>query len=176
MRRYSLLVVWLLLVWLLLFGELSVANLLGGLVVVAVLLVVFPIGPVEGPIGRVRPLRWVGFALFFVWELVKATATVAWEIVTPGSRIRQGVIEIEVLGASDALVTLVANVITLTPGTLTLEVRKEPCRLYVHTLHLRDLESVRRDVLHLEAFAIRAFGSAEAIRLLEAAEAAREQT
>ncbi|MCZ7529896.1 MAG: Na+/H+ antiporter subunit E [Acidimicrobiia bacterium] len=117
--------------------------------------------------GRLRPLRAIGFVFFFAWELIKATMAVAWEIITPGSTIEQGIIGIDVLGASDTLVTLVANFITLTPGTLTVEVVRHPTRLYIHVLHLRDVEAVRADVQRLEALAIRAFGSPEAIALLE---------
>lgn len=167
MRRYLFVVVWLLLVWLLLWGDLSVGNLASGALVVAGLLVVFPLAS-EGRTGVLRPLRALHFVGFFLVKLVQATTIVAWEIITPGSRINQGVISIEVLGASDALVTLVANVITLTPGTLTLEVRDDPTRLFVHVLHLRDMEAVRRDVQRLEALAIRAFGSPAAIAALRA--------
>jgi multicomponent Na+:H+ antiporter subunit E len=74
---------------------------------------------------------------------------------------------------SDALVTLVANSITLTPGTATIDVREHedgsPPTLYVHVLHFGDVESIRRDVLRLEQLAVRAFGSAEALRAVDAA-------
>jgi multicomponent Na+:H+ antiporter subunit E len=53
----------------------------------------------------------------------------------------------------------VANVITLTPGTVTIEVEDSPPVLYVHVLHLHDLEAVRRDLLRIEEFSVRAFGS-----------------
>ncbi len=158
--------VWLLLVWILLWGELSIGNVVAGTVVAVTLLVLFPLGGAVRH-GRVRPVRAVGFLFYFAWELVKATTTVAWEIVTPGRNYRQGIIHIDVLGASDTLVTVVANFITLTPGTLTVEVNEARDRLYVHVLHLRDIESVRADVQRLEARTIRAFGSAEAIALLE---------
>jgi multicomponent Na+:H+ antiporter subunit E len=58
----------------------------------------------------------------------------------------------------------VADAVSLTPGTLTLEVQREPLILYVHVLHLRSVEDVRRDVRRLELDAVRAFGSAEALR------------
>lgn len=170
-RRNLLPFAWLLLVWMLLWGQLSVANLASGVVVVTGLLLVFPLGAIARQ-GRLRPLRAVGFAFFFVWELLKATWVVAWEIVTPGTGYTPGIICTEVRGVSDPLVTLVANFITLTPGTMTLEIRHHPTRLYIHVLHLRDPEQARRDVLRLEARAIRAFGTREAIALLATQDAA----
>jgi multicomponent Na+:H+ antiporter subunit E len=54
----------------------------------------------------------------------------------------------------------VADAVTLTPGTLTVEVRREPVPvLYVHVLHLRAVEDVRADVHRLRDLAERAFGS-----------------
>ena len=66
-------------------------------------------------------------------------------------------------GGSDDVVTLVANSITLTPGTLTVDVHRDESgvTLYVHGMYTRDVEAVRRDVLRLEALALRAFGSDE---------------
>jgi multicomponent Na+:H+ antiporter subunit E len=61
------------------------------------------------------------------------------------------------------VVTLIADAITLTPGTLTLEVVADPLTLYVHVLDGRDLEAVRREVRRLEVLAVRAFGDAEAL-------------
>jgi multicomponent Na+:H+ antiporter subunit E len=66
------------------------------------------------------------------------------------------------------VVTLVANAVSLTPGTLTLELDRPGNILYVHVLHLRDLESVRRDVRSLEALVVRAFGDADSLASLEA--------
>ena len=45
-----------------------------------------------------------------------------------------------------------------------LELTQDPTVLYVHVLHLRDVEAVRRDILRLTDLAVRAFGSAEADR------------
>lgn len=165
-RRSVIPFLWLLFVWTLLWGEPSLANAVSGVIVAGGLLALFPLSHIARR-GRLRPLRAIGFVFFFAWELIKATMAVAWEIITPGSTIEQGIIGIDVLGASDTLVTLVANFITLTPGTLTVEVVRHPTRLYIHVLHLRDVEAVRADVQRLEALAIRAFGSPEAIALLE---------
>ena len=63
---------------------------------------------------------------------------------------------------------IVANVITLTPGTITIESLGSPPVLYVNVMHLHDVERVRRDLLHIEELSVRAFGSKAAREQLEA--------
>jgi multicomponent Na+:H+ antiporter subunit E len=160
----------LVIVWVTLWGDLSVANVLSGLVVGGGLMLAFPAaGP--GPVGPVRPLKALRFAVYFLYKLFEATLVVAWEIITPGENITEGVVAVPIVGATDAVITLVANATSLTPGTLTLEVRRNPATLYIHVLHLRSVEETRLEILTLERLALEAFGSPEAI---EAARQLRE--
>jgi multicomponent Na+:H+ antiporter subunit E len=153
---------YLVLVWMTLWGDLSWANLLSGLLVGGALMALFPsAGP--GPVGAFRPLAALRFAVYFLYKLAESSVVVAWEIITPKQRINEGIVEVPVTGASDAVVTLVANATSLTPGTLTLEVRRDPPAIYVHVLHLRSIEETRREVLNLERLALEAFGSRESI-------------
>jgi multicomponent Na+:H+ antiporter subunit E len=169
MRRLPYLA-FLVVVWVTLWGDLSVANVVTGVLVGGGLMLAFPsAGP--GPMGIVRPLKALRFGLFFLYKLGEATLIVAWEIITPGENINQGVVAVPVLGASDAVLTLVANSVSLTPGTVTIDVRRRPATLYIHVLHLRSVEETRMDVLTLERLALDAFGSKEAI---EAARRLRE--
>ena len=154
------LLVWLVVVWVALWEQVSPANVASGLVVALVVLTLFPLGTRQRS-GRVVPVAAVRFLVYFAWKLVEASAIVAWEVVTPRNRINEGIVAIPIRGVSDVVITVVANAISLTPGTLTLEARRSPAVLYVHVLHLRDVEAVRRETLHLEALAIRAFGPPE---------------
>ena len=86
----------------------------------------------------------------------------AWEIVTPRNRIHTGVVAVPMRTDSRAVFLVVGNVITLTPGTLTLEVAGSPPEIYVHVLHLHDVDRVRRDLQRVEDLAVRAFGSQRA--------------
>jgi multicomponent Na+:H+ antiporter subunit E len=161
------LLVWLVAVWVALWEQVSPANVLSGLAVALVVLTLFPVGDRRRS-GTVRPVAAARFLAYFAWNLVEASAVVAWEIVTPRNRINEGIVAIPIRGVSDAVVTVVANAISLTPGTLTLEARRSPAVLYVHVLHLYDVEAVRRETLRLEALAIRAFGPAQVVAALEA--------
>lgn len=168
MKRAWPILAWLVVVWVALWEALSWANLLAGLLVGASLLTLFP--PQVGErTGTVHPLAAARFLAYFAWKLVEASAVVAWEVVTPKNRINEGIVAVPIQGASDALTTLVANSISLTPGTLTLEVDRHPPVLYLHVLHLRAVDAVRREAQHLELLAILAFGSPEAVRAARSA-------
>lgn len=152
-------VAWLLTVWVALWGELSIANLLGGLAVAGVIHLAFPhSGP--RPAGPVRPLPALRFLASFAYQLVRATIAVAVEVLRLGTRIQEGIVAIQLRGVSDAVATVVANAISLTPGTLTLEVEvdRDVAVLYVHCLRVHDVEQQRRDLEHLGELAVAAFG------------------
>ena len=154
--------VWLVAVWVALWGPVTTATVVGGLAVAAAVQLL-PAGPGRRTGFAVRPVATVRFLAYFVAKLVEASVVVAVEVATPRNRIRTGIVAVPLRGASDALVTLVADAVTLTPGTLTIEVGRDPPTLYVHVLHLRDVEAVRREVRHLEVLAVRAFGSPAAL-------------
>lgn len=177
--------------WLFLWGDASVANVASGVVVAVVLIVVFPQARSggDGPFV-VRPWALLRFVGYFAYELCYSNLLIAREIVSRRSHIRTGVIACPLRQGSDGIVTLLANVLALSPGTMMVEVLDAPTgprtpsstgagaeggepegapppTLYVHALLLYDVERVRGDVARLEAFVIRAFGSNEALLALE---------
>lgn len=165
--RRAFLGAWLVVVWVALWGDAHIGTVVAGVAVAAAVTWVLALGPRPAARSTIRPVAALRFLLWFVGALVRATALVAWEIVTPKNNLREGIVAIPIRGVSDTVVTVVANAITLTPGTLTLEVQRDPYVLYVHVLHLEGPDQVRNDVLDLEALAIRAFGSADAVAALD---------
>ncbi len=155
--RRAIFVLWLTLVWVLLWEDYSPAATLTGLVVSATLLALFP-GPAPRRFGGVRPVKLMRFAAYFTYKLLEANLIVARKVVTSPIRVNEGVIAVPVRESSDAVVTLIANAISLTPGTLTLEVRRNPTVLYVHVLDLKSVEEARAEILRLERLALEAFG------------------
>jgi multicomponent Na+:H+ antiporter subunit E len=146
---------WLVALWAALWGNLRAPTVLSGIAVAVGVQVVLP-GAMPKPAGAVRPLHFVRFLAYFAYKLVEANLVVAWEVVTPRTRINQGIVAVPITGASDVVITSVANAISLTPGTLTVEVRRDPATLYVHVLHLHSVEDTRRAVLYLELLLMRA--------------------
>lgn len=162
MRLFAGRAAWLVAVWLFLWEDLSVGNVVSGLLVATAVLTAFPPRKTVRR-GRFRPVAALKFFVYFQWKLLQASFVVAWEVLTPQNRINLGIVAVPIRHFSDALTTLLANAISLTPGTLTIEVDREATILYVHVLHLRSVDEVRRDVDKLELLAVRAFGNAEAI-------------
>lgn len=148
-------------IWTALWSNLSAANVLSGLLVAGVIVAVFDTWH-AGTIA-LRPLRAAAFAGFFLYKLVQSSLVVARTVVTPHHRIRTGIVAVPLRDCSDAVATLIADAISLTPGTLTLEVRREPLTLFVHILDVRHVERVQADIRTLEVLAVSAFGSREAI-------------
>lgn len=97
-----------------------------------------------------RPHRIAWFLLVYLWNLVIANGLVAWEILTPRHYMRAAIVKVPVRSRSALEITLLANLITFTPGTLALEVADDRSTIYVHGLHVRSPEEVRRSVRQLE--------------------------
>jgi multicomponent Na+:H+ antiporter subunit E len=153
-RRGALLVTF----WLLAWGEVSVANVASGLVVAAVLLIAFPPHRRTKAAPKVSLLGTARLVLYVLGQLVPSNVLVAREILSRRSRIRTGVLAYPLQHPSEEVLTLMAHVIALTPGTMTVEATREPAVLYVHFLLLDDVDQARRTVARLERLAVAALG------------------
>ena len=105
---------------------------------------------------RVHPLALVRYFAHMIVALVKSNVVLALEILTPTDYTRPGILEIRLPSCSELVLTVIANSITLTPGTLTLEARTETSTLVVHVLHLRDADAARAEVEELHRLVSRA--------------------
>lgn len=84
--------------------------------------------------------------VFFLWELVVANLRVAAAVLGPSSLVRPGIVAVPLDVTSDAGIALLANLITLTPGTLSLDVSADRRTLYVHCLAVDDPEATVRSI------------------------------
>lgn len=168
MRRPFLLV-WLTVLWIVLWRQLSLANLVSGVAVALVVLALYPMAPTGKRRHTVRPLRLLFFLAYFARELLESNFVLARTILSPTSRIRTGIVEVPLPGCSDLVTTLVANAITLTPGTMTIEVKENPRRLYVHVLHRADIKVILASIHKLVHVALRAFCTDETLAGIERA-------
>jgi multicomponent Na+:H+ antiporter subunit E len=91
-----------------------------------------------------RSAAAVAFVLYFIWELVLANLRVAYDVVTPQHYMRPAILAIPLEAKTDAEITLLANLISLTPGTLSLDVSSNRQFLYVHTMYLEEPEDFRK--------------------------------
>ena len=164
--RVSGVLLWVTVLWVMLWHDVTVANVVGGLVVGALVLAVSGMPRVrdrdDQHRAQVNVLRTLHFIGFVFYKLVEANLYLAWEIITPQNQINVGVVAVPLRTESTTAAMIVANVITLTPGTITIESLGSPPVLYVNVMHLNDVEAVRRDLLQIEELSVRAFGSAAA--------------
>jgi multicomponent Na+:H+ antiporter subunit E len=96
------------------------------------------------------------FVGFFLVEIALANLKVAWEVITPGYDMEAGIVRVPTTTRTPLEVTVLANLITMTPGTLTLEVDLETYDLYVHGLYVHDVEEFRASIARIERFMLKA--------------------
>jgi multicomponent Na+:H+ antiporter subunit E len=103
---------------------------------------------VGGPSYLSKVEKTFKLLLFGLWELVLANLRVAHDVLTPRYFMRPGIVAIPLDARTDAEITLLANLITLTPGTLSLDVSADRRVLYIHVMYIDDddLDSIRRDI------------------------------
>ena len=152
---------WLTIVWVALWGELSVFNVVAGLVVAVVVCLVFPLPRLQMHLRvRLLPLAWL--VVRFLGDVVIASAQVAWTTLQFRHQPRNAVIEVQLRTPSDFVLTVVAEMTSLVPGSLVVEARRSTHTLFLHVLDARDqagVEKMRREVLALERRVALAFGA-----------------
>ena len=88
-------------------------------------------------------LRLIGF---FGKELLVSNLKVLWDVITPQHISRPGIIGLPLDARTDLEIMLVANLISLTPGTLSLDLSEDKRVLYVHVMFLDDIERTRQQI------------------------------
>lgn len=131
-------------IWMLLSWPPTVTNALSGIAVAA--FVTFMTSDMFE--GRANPLRkpsrylwFVWYAVVFLWECFKANLDVAYRVIHPDLPIRPGTLRIKTSLKSDVGLTFLANSITLTPGTTTVDIDKERGFIYVHKIYIKDVSA-----------------------------------
>jgi multicomponent Na+:H+ antiporter subunit E len=146
-------------IWVLLWGTASPANVLSGLLVGAVLVSAIPgLRPRRSGRHGFRPVAIARLAGHLLAVTVRANAELTREVLAP-SRLRPGIVAVPLPDCSDEVLTLITNLLALSPGTMPLDLDPDATVLSVHVLRLTDVERVRSDVLHLADLTMRAFGA-----------------
>jgi len=88
----------------------------------------------------------IRFTFFFLRELIHSNFRVAWDVISPKSQRKPGIVAIPLDVSSDTEITFLANLITLTPGTLSLDVSDDRRVLYVHGMFVEDPQRMREQI------------------------------
>ncbi|WP_233489501.1 Na+/H+ antiporter subunit E [Blastococcus sp. TF02-09] len=168
LRHQIPLMAWLVLVWMLLWGTWSWANLISGSLLALAVTVLLPLPPVIGG-TRVHPMGLLVYVSYFAMDLVRSAALVAWQTIRPQGIGNSAIIRVQLRTDSDLLLTIVAESLTLVPGSVVIDMDREQRTLSLHVLHVRDMADVearRAAVLAEEERVVRAFGSPDEIAAL----------
>ncbi|MBT9368636.1 Na+/H+ antiporter subunit E [Rhizobium sp. CSW-27] len=132
-------------VWVAVSGSATFLNFLFGFVVSAL-----AIGLVREQAQGVSYLRRIGLILSLVLLFFRELALSAWKVAVlvtrPKLEARPGIFAFPLTVDRDFEITLLANLITLTPGTLSVDVSEDRRTLYVHAVDCSDIEGARRDI------------------------------
>jgi multicomponent Na+:H+ antiporter subunit E len=131
--------------WALATGDLTITSLITGFIIGFIVLFVGRrvIGSQDYSNKAVKLLRLLAF---FLWDLVVANLRVAYDIVTPTHHMKPSVLAIPLDCETDGEITALANMITLTPGTLALDVSADRKTLYIHSTYTPDAAEMRRSI------------------------------
>ena len=91
-------------------------------------------------------LRVFFYMIIFIKEVIKANLKVAKIVLSPQLKITPGIIAYKMDLKTDPGITLLANSITLTPGTLSVDISKDRKTLYIHALHIEDAAELEQSI------------------------------
>ncbi|MEM9221723.1 MAG: Na+/H+ antiporter subunit E [Pseudomonadota bacterium] len=133
------------LAWASVTGSFAFINLAFGFVLSGVSLML-----IRNQVGSLSHFRQffgaVSLAFTFLWELIKSSVNVAIIVLSPRRTLRPAIIAYPLNLKTDAEITLLANLITLTPGTLSMDVSDDRQTLYIHAIDAPEPDAVVSDI------------------------------
>ncbi|MGV1924165.1 Na+/H+ antiporter subunit E [Agrobacterium tumefaciens] len=145
MSRYILLLLFVG-VWLAVSGSVTPANILFGVIVSALALGLIRHQIPKGGRHRLRPVRVLSLLMLFFKELALSAWKVAVMVTRPKLDVQPGIFAYPLRLTTDFEITLLANLITLTPGTLSVDVSEDKTTLYVHAIDCSNIEAAKNDI------------------------------
>ena len=125
------------LMWVLLTLNFTPAGIITGLAVSLITTMIFGKMYVDNVYKLLQPARYFWFIIYlfiFTWECIKANFDVAYRVLHPGLPVKPGIVRVPVQLKSDMAKTMLANSITMTPGTITVDILDN--ELYVHWIYV----------------------------------------
>ncbi|MCC2600091.1 Na+/H+ antiporter subunit E [Sphingobacterium sp. FBM7-1] len=91
-----------------------------------------------------RVPKIIGFAFYFLYEIVKANIQVAFDVITPKYFFKPGIVKYPMRARTDFEINLLSTMISLTPGTLIVDISDDKKTIYIHVMYLTDPETFVR--------------------------------
>lgn len=96
-----------------------------------------------------RILRLMEFLVFYLKEIVLSNVRIAHDVLTPRHRMKPGILAVEVGDMGERQLAAMANLITMTPGTLGMYVSKDRSLLYIHSMYMdKDAAAIGAELAH----------------------------
>jgi multicomponent Na+:H+ antiporter subunit E len=131
--------------WVAATGVFTFSNLIAGFIL-GFLVLFFTRNVMGSPQYFNKVWQALSLLIFFLWELFLANLRVAYDVITPRHRMKPGVIAIPLEAHTDSEITLLSNLITLTPGTLSLDVSADRKVMYIHAMYIDDIEATHSKI------------------------------
>lgn len=94
-----------------------------------------------------RLIRLIEFLFFYLKEIVISNLRIAHDVLTPTHRMKPGILPVDVSDLKERQLAAMANLITMTPGTLGVYVSKDRRYLYIHAMYMdKDAETMGADL------------------------------
>jgi multicomponent Na+:H+ antiporter subunit E len=88
-----------------------------------------------------RVPKTIGFVFFFLYEMIVANIQVAYDVITPKYFFKPGIVRYPLDASTDIEINLLSTMISMTPGTLILDISEDKKSLYIHVMYLKDKET-----------------------------------
>jgi len=124
--------------WLMLTFEFTAANIIVGAVASLITAAIFARFFIKNVYKLIQPKRYGWFLVYlvvFIWECLKANIDVAYRVLHPAMPIRPGIVKVKTTLKSDMAKMLLANSITMTPGTISVDIIDD--YLYIHWIYIK---------------------------------------
>lgn len=82
----------------------------------------------------------ISFLFYFLYEMITANLQVAYDVITPRYFFQPGIVKYPMKARTDLEINLLSTIISMTPGTLILDVSEDKTILYIHVMYLKDRE------------------------------------
>lgn len=132
-------------IWLLLNNTISAGHMVLG-ALLAIFIPWFTAGFWPETIRIRKPWLLLKYMLLVLWEIMIANVVVAKMILSRADKLQPGFIAYELKLRSPIAISLLANTISLTPGTVSCDLSEDGHTLLIHALHIDDAEAIKADI------------------------------
>lgn len=95
-----------------------------------------------------RFFKLISFLLFYLKEVVSSNLKVSYDILTKRHQMTPGFIIIPVNGLNNRQLLILSNLLTMTPGSVTMDISKEKEELYLHVMYLNNVDEFRQAIVN----------------------------